>query len=764
MANSKDNISKYATSFIGFDEASGSVYDNIGGYVGTTYNAPTRVAGWNGEGYAMSFNGSNQYVLMNSPIIPLGNKTIRLKFKKNSTNIADNDVLFCTSGTTDSTHNGFYLTMINDDLIFYVVHNGVNVGYKTNMPITDTDWHDYVIKINGNTIEFYLDQVLTNQHNTYTEVFTSQKYNLYIGSYEVLESYNFNGCIDSIEFYDQSVSIIHDKHLVLHGGQYKYHDGTQWQSTTATEENFIKYGHNDLSHITETQWQELQGSKSIAVWSDFEDKQYVSAVLEKEPFVAKDIIGDNAELILHTTSTAEQALITTEIDGYSVYDYISELPQVVAYTESTDDIIVSTTTEPFDLYDEFGDEVEVLFYTNDEAVTEADLILEANWSPVDELDGDFEIVTWTDESSDTTQRVLEMTAIPKPQFLKLTNPKRLYGSLEEVLAIDASMSYMDEVRYLFTDEKETAWYTWDFNSKSFVEVDSSTHELISKNGMKYNELSLLTKDDWSEWKFDYINIGIFLKDNPRDTIISVVESVSYEDYLPRHSTEIEKANFYILNTTARIDINIEGNTIQGSLSDDDLTRVQYRVLLNGNPYYPVNGNFTELSAPPQNIALTFGSNEIIMDDWNTVKVEFRDFFGTVDYWQTNFIGTYSGIMFKDIHGDYYSTEIGEVLKYLDFGIIIAGQTTIQHEIILKNQYGYDVNNIHLYANTSEFPVGMSLDFSRTSSPFTPEQELKISDVLKHNDEISFFVRISTDLIATPNANGVFDIIVKADKV
>lgn len=153
-----------------------------------------------------------------------------------------------------------------------------------------------------------------------------------------------------------------------------------------------------------------------------------------------------------------------------------------------------------------------------------------------------------------------------------------------------------------------------------------------------------------------------------------------------------------------------------------------------------------------------------MDNWNTVKVEFQDFYGTTDYWQTQFIGTYSGLMFKDIHGDYYSSEIGEVLKYLDFGVIIAGQTTIEHEVILKNQYGYDVKNIHLYADTSNFPNAMTFEFSEALSPFIPQSELRLNRVLANNDEMSFYVRIKTELGATPNANGSFDIIVKADQV
>ena len=520
-------------------------------------------------------------------------------------------------------------------------------------------------------------------------------------------------------------------------------------------ENIIKYGLKAGRNINLN----VNFNKTITVNSD--GAEIIKTL--SSPSEIYEYISDTPEFIFYNETDREIKGLTTIVNPFSVYDYISENPQAIIYTESTDDITISTTTEPYDLYDEFDDEVEVLFYTDDEEVSEADLILEANWSPIDELDGDFEIVTWTDEPQETAQRVLEMTAIPKPQFIKLANPKRLYGYLDDVLAIDASMSYRDEVRYLFTDDKATKWYAWDFNTKKFVEVDASTHELISKNGMKYNELDLLVKEDWRTWTNDHMNIGIFLKDNPRDTIVSVVDTVSYQDYLPRHTTEVEKSNFYILNTTAKINIDFNGNVLKGFLSDDDLTRVQYRVLLNGVNFYPSDGSFTELGESPQNIELALGSKDVKIDDWNTIKVEFQDFFGTTDYWSTNFMGTYSGLMFKDVYGQYYSSEIGEVLQYLDFGVIIAGQTTIEHEVILKNQYGYDVENVHIYANTSNFPTGLECEFSPTQTPFTSHPELKLSGVLKNNEEISFFARLKTVLGATPDANGSFDIIVRADR-
>lgn len=770
MANSKDNISKYATSFIGFDETSGNAMDSIGGYTGTLFNNPQRVSGWNGKGNAMSFNGTNQYVQFNSTIIPIGTKTIRYRIKTNS---PITTFVACMANGAGGTTNGIQIGVENQKIFITTSSSTGNIfSIRSNKDITDGKWHDICFiwdgTTNQDTVKLFIDDMnIPDSISTANLSENSTGYkNFTIGCRTQPNDSKiayFNGQLDQIEIYDRIISPIPDKHLIQHNSQFKYHDGTSWQTTTNTEENLIKYGMNNLNHITEAQWKELSGDKSIAMWSDFEDKQFASVVLNKEDFTAQDLLGDTPQVIYYTDSDASQIVVETGVDPFSVYDYIGELPTVVAYTETTDDIIVSTTTEPFDIYDEFGESVEVLYYTDDEAVTSADLILEANWSPIDELEGDFEVVTWTDEAPDTAKRVLEMKAVPKPQFIKLVNSKRLYGYLDDVFAADISQSYRDEARYFITDENTSSWYVWDASTQSFIISDISSEEAILKNGMKFTDMNKITDKQWRTWAKPYLNIGVFLKDNPRDTIVSIVDNVSYEDYLPRHTNTLEKASFYLLNTTAMIDISLVGNTLKGVLSDEDLTRVQYRVLLNGAYYYPADGSFTKLAASPQNISLSIASKHIKIDDWNTLKIEFQDSFGTTDYWQKTFIGTYSGLVFKDVYGKYYSNEIGEVLKYLDFGIIVAGQTTVEHEVILKNQYGYDVKNIHLFANTSNFPTGMKIEFSESLAPFTPYPELKLNRTLQNNEEMSFFIRLQTELGVTPDANGSFDIIVRADK-
>ena len=115
MANSKDNIKAYATNFIGFDELSGNTYDNIGGNMGTIYNSPVRVIGWNDEGYAMSFNGTSQYVQFNNHMIKVGNKTIRFKIK--TTDTAGNIITVGRSKSGNTNYrNGFAIATTDGNI------------------------------------------------------------------------------------------------------------------------------------------------------------------------------------------------------------------------------------------------------------------------------------------------------------------------------------------------------------------------------------------------------------------------------------------------------------------------------------------------------------------------------------------------------------------------------------------------------------------------------------------------------------------------
>jgi len=357
---------------------------------------------------------------------------------------------------------------------------------------------------------------------------------------------------------------------------------------------------------------------------------------------------------------------------------------------------------------------------------------------------------------------LGLSAIPVPQFVHLKNPAGIYGNLSDLMVSEGiNNDVKNNTRYLISPNK-TAWYTWD--GTSFVSVDASVNSNILTKGMTYKTILNMQEPQWTSWSHDNLYVGVYLDDDIRGKSTSIVDKISYADLAPKYSTKVSDAKLYILNTTSTINVTFAGKTITGSVDDADSGKVQYRVLLNGNPYFPQSGDFTPLQAAPLDVALTLSNDEIKIDENNVLRIEFQDYWGATDYWQTNFVGTYNGLMFLDSTGKYYSTDVGEILQNLDFGIIIAGQTTVEQAIILRNTYGYPVNNILIRANQANFPVGMSARFGTNEISFESLDELLYAQTLEDGEELTFYIRLATQLGVTPPTSGEFDIIVTADKV
>lgn len=447
--------------------------------------------------------------------------------------------------------------------------------------------------------------------------------------------------------------------------------------------------------------------------------------------------------------------VANQVEPFSVYDYIGELPVVIVHSETMDDIAITTGVETFNIYDDFKDEVEILYYTNNPATTGANTILDANWSPVDELEDTFDIVSWTDEMD--AKRALGINAIPKPQFTYSQDLIPLDEFIGNLQVIDLSSYEKDSMVRLLMSNNNINWYTW--NGNNFIAVDNTSHDNIINQGMTPEAFNDLTPLNLTKWLFDAVNVGVFLYDDARGKFRSKVSELSIDTQIPSNTSKVEDVNLYILNTTAKINIDLSGLSLTGQVVDDDMTRVQYRVKLNGEPYYPANGEFTALSKPPLNIDIIIKSDEIKIGDWNIIEVEFQDYFGSSDTWSAQFIGKYAGIMFSDPDGNYYSSDVGQVLKYLDFGEILTGQVTEYYEVKLKNEYGFDVRDATLTVNTQNFPRGLKVELSSTNSGVGSE-EIAIGN-LAVDDEFTFYVRMRSSADTVPNNNSKFDIVVLA---
>lgn len=270
-------MNKYGVSWIEFNESNGSVTDSKGDVVGVAYNNPPRVTGWNGEGCAMSFNGTNQYVQFNSPVFN-NTSSIRFRFKSNTiSGSGEFPILMDTRGLFNSTNNG--LTIIN-----YL--GGIYINYcegqsflldmqYSDGKLSDGNFHDILLTfdfikkkamlyVDGNINPSIVNDI------SFTELKNTN--NLTIGKSASGDYNYFNGQIDNLEVYNSHLSPkdfhIHPS-IIFDNNEYKSYNNTtsQWEvisKSMPSASQFIVNGMESLSPILDR----VNGFSPIDLLSD----------------------------------------------------------------------------------------------------------------------------------------------------------------------------------------------------------------------------------------------------------------------------------------------------------------------------------------------------------------------------------------------------------------------------------------------------------------------------------------------------------------
>lgn len=217
-----------------------------------------------------------------------------------------------------------------------------------------------------------------------------------------------------------------------------------------------------------------------------------------------------------------------------------------------------------------------------------------------------------------------------------------------------------------------------------------------------------------------------------------------------------------LNAVPTLSGSMSGLTLNAVINDTDGDDVRYRILINGKQVFP-ESNYTTLLHVPLEIKYTLSSQQVIIGSNNLIRVEYMDSLGGVGAWEKPFVADFAGLMFCDEAETYYSTDLGEILKYLDFGTIVAGQTTSAERVFLKNTLGYPVEEIQLWNTQGELDgVNAKAEISYSTAPFEAMDMLEFADQLNHGEKIPFYVRVVTNRFALHG--GMFDVYVKADPV
>lgn len=204
-----------STNYFSFDETSGNITDSKGTAVGTPANV-TRVTGWNGQGSALSFNGSgSSYVQFNQKVIPLGKKSIRFKLKLNSTARTD-EAMIVMSNVPNTTGYGFQFWFDKNGFLNVAKAYGSSGNWDGRVigtvDFNDLKWHDVLFTWDGTTsvngVKLYVDDMLSpNMTSKISSTEVDYSNNLILGRHNsTTTNLRFNGQIDDLEIYNDVIN------------------------------------------------------------------------------------------------------------------------------------------------------------------------------------------------------------------------------------------------------------------------------------------------------------------------------------------------------------------------------------------------------------------------------------------------------------------------------------------------------------------------------------------------------------------------------
>lgn len=153
---------------------------------------------------------------------------------------------------------------------------------------------------------------------------------------------------------------------------------------------------------------------------------------------------------------------------------------------------------------------------------------------------------------------------------------------------------------------------------------------------------------------------------------------------------------------------------------------------------PSKGNV--INIPPAYISI--GKN-------NDLKIKLSDSVGGINEFTESFIGDYFGLMFTDSTGDYLSSDIGEVLKMLDFGTVTGGTTSDAIVVTACNKSKYKY-----IGPTIKVPIeGIDSGYENRWLPVKNSSNQRIF-FDKNGNEVTDIAKVTGDYYPDENGNPV----------
>lgn len=319
--------------------------------------------------------------------------------------------------------------------------------------------------------------------------------------------------------------------------------------------------------------------------------------------------------------------------------------------------------------------------------------------------------------------------------------------------------------------------------KDWIRVDSfeigenETSKILNITGIpkakfKYKVEFLNTNGEVIQVLKDYSTDYISLEEPLTDTIkvpISLITTsvntynISVTVLFENKQTVSQNKEVVLYNKKPTIIGTVENNTLFIQIGDEENDLVKYNVYMNGEKIYPQDADFTGFE-PPSSNTIKLKSTDIKINQLNTITINVEDNWGETNSFTYEFIGEYIGLLFMDEKGEYYSTDIGDILKRLNFGQIFAGSMSDIKKVIVVNNMGVDIKDLEIVITPESKPNKLTVFYGFDAYSLVEDtQQLIKNEVVKNKGTVDLYLRIYPD-IEFEYRNAKFEIKAQAQPV
>ncbi|MDQ0177732.1 SPRY domain-containing protein [Bacillus chungangensis] len=194
----------------------------------------------------------------------------------------------------------------------------------------------------------------------------------------------------------------------------------------------------------------------------------------------------------------------------------------------------------------------------------------------------------------------------------------------------------------------------------------------------------------------------------------------------------------IANQTPTIEMGLNEYTLKIDIVDAD-----------GDPfYYEIKLNKKELLSSGSVVGATrltkyLNSSNLLIGQQNEIEVRVVDHYGGKDSRVLTFEGKYHGLMFSDERGEFYSNDLGEILKKLMISGVYAGEDSDIFTIKLINTHNYPIKDLKLLIDYYEPTNGTDISISKSNDPYKGDDVLAYSEEIASEDAVTFYLQLHT---------------------